>query len=43
MREYYSERVEVFVFPDAIAMTAMSVYRVGWMVAVVRGMHCRRA
>lgn len=43
MREYYSERVEVFVFPDVIAMTAMSVCRVGWMVAVVRGMHCRRA
>ena len=36
VREWGSNRLQVFGTPDAIAMAAMSCMRVAWMVAVAR-------
>ncbi len=37
VREEGNSRVQFFATPDAIAMAAMSVHRVAWMVGVARG------
>ncbi len=35
VREYTTNRLQLFAGRDAVAMTSMSAHRVGWMVAVV--------
>ena len=41
VRENSGMRLQFFATPDAIAMASMSEHRVGWMVAVARGVRCR--
>lgn len=42
VRESFGQRLQVFATPDDVAMATMSPTRVAWMVAVGRGILCRR-